>query len=96
MHYAPHKPLYVVASLAAVTDRARAGALVLGAVPADGFGAVRNLSPGGDVVEAAGNLFSMLHELDREPGVEVIYALRIPEDGIGLAVMDRIYKASQK
>ena len=96
MHYAPRKPLRIVDSTADVSDRSRAGALVFGDVSADGFRAVRNLSPEGNPVKAASNLFAMLHELDCEPGVEIIYAMRIPEDGIGLAVMDRIYKASQK
>jgi L-threonylcarbamoyladenylate synthase len=96
MHYAPRKPLQVVDSPADVSNRSRAGALVFGDVAADGFRAVRNLSPEANPVKAASNLFAMLHELDCEPDVDVIYAMRIPEEGIGVAVMDRIYKASQK
>lgn len=96
MHYAPRTPLHIVDDMADLPNAAKAGALVFGKVRVDGFRAVRNLSPASDPVQAAANLFTMLHELDREPGVQVIYALRISADGLGLAVMDRLFKASQK
>jgi len=43
--------------------------------------------------EAAVNLFSALHRLD-ELSLDIIYAERIPETGLGTAIMDRLKKAS--
>lgn len=62
--------------------------------PADTFpGPMRNLSPGGDLKEAARNLFAMLHELDAE-GVETIAVSPIPAEGLGEAINDRLERAA--
>ena len=54
-----------------------------------------NLSPRGDLVEAAANLFAMLHELDN-PLYEGIAVAPIPEHGLGLAINDRLARASSE
>lgn len=56
-------------------------------------GVTRNLSPSGDLHEAARNLFSMLHELDAA-GVGVIAVAPIPEQGLGEAINDRLQRAA--
>lgn len=53
----------------------------------------RNLSPAGDLTEAAANLFAMLRELDR-PGVSGIAVMPIPETGLGVAINDRLRRAA--
>jgi L-threonylcarbamoyladenylate synthase len=53
----------------------------------------RNLSETGDLREAAANLFSMLHELDRE-GCIAIAVMPIPEHGLGEAINDRLRRAA--
>jgi len=53
---------------------------------------VEILSPEGDIVEAAANLFPCLHRLDKA-GLDIIYAEPVPEIGLGRAIMDRLYKA---
>ena len=53
------------------------------------------LSKTGDLKEAAANFFSDLIELDRDD-VDIIYAERVPETGIGKAIMERLRKASKK
>lgn len=53
------------------------------------------LSHNGDLREAAANLFSSLHALDAA-GLDVIYAEKVPLNGLGRAIMDRLIKASQK
>ena len=61
-----------------------------------GFGAVDaplNLSRMGDVVEAAANLFSMLHQLDTA-GSSTIAVAPIPEIGLGEAINDRLRRAA--
>jgi len=96
MHYSPTRPLHIVDSISMVADRENSGALLFKEGPdTSGFKAVEVLSPLGDPVEAAARLFVALHNLDREK-ISRIYAERIPEEGLGRAVMDRIYKASEK
>ena len=53
----------------------------------------RNLSPTGDLREAAKNLFGYLHALDRT-GVKSIAVAPIPEEGLGEAINDRLRRAA--
>ncbi|MFK7870149.1 MAG: L-threonylcarbamoyladenylate synthase [Roseobacter sp.] len=60
-----------------------------------GFGAMaatRNLSPQGDLLEAAANLFDHLHQLD-EMSAPIAVA-PIPENGLGRAINDRLRRAA--
>jgi L-threonylcarbamoyladenylate synthase len=61
-----------------------------------GFGPVEkaalNLSPAGDLREAAANLFAMLRALDAQAGK--IAVSPIPARGIGLAINDRLSRAA--
>ena len=63
-----------------------------------GFGNVRsarlNLSPGGDLREAAANLFAFLREAEKHSEFTGIAISPIPENGLGLAINDRIRRAS--
>jgi L-threonylcarbamoyladenylate synthase len=52
-----------------------------------------NLSPAGDIREAASNLFSYLQALDKE-GVERIAVEPIPASGLGEAINDRLARAA--
>ena len=61
-----------------------------------GFGQILcdlNLSPKGNLTEAAANLFDYLHRLD-EMGAEKIAVSPIPEKGIGIAINDRLRRAA--
>lgn len=51
-----------------------------------------NLSPTGDLTEAAANLFRMLHMLD-DGGAAAIAVAPIPDTGLGLAINDRLSRA---
>ena len=82
-HYAPDSPLRMAAA------SARPGEAMLG------FGAVEgelNLSPSGDLGEAAANLFAMLRRLDGRGGIAVA---PIPECGLGRAINDRLRRAAR-
>ena len=57
------------------------------------FVVVRHLSDRGDLREAAANLFQMLRELDSE-NLDLIVAQRVPEQGIGAAINDRLQRAA--
>lgn len=78
-------------SAALVLDGARAEALQTTGI----FDAVFALSPSGDMREAASRLFAAMHELDAL-GFGAIYAERVPEEGLGRAINDRLYRASFK
>lgn len=96
MHYSPRTVLHILDNPALAPRKDKAGALIFSEVErGKGFAAVEVLSPSADPVEAASRLFSALHALDQK-NLECIYAEKIPEEGIGRAVMDRIYKASEK
>jgi L-threonylcarbamoyladenylate synthase len=56
-----------------------------------------NLSPKGDLAEAAANLYSMLRILDKkaaDSGAKLIAVASIPNTGIGLAINDKLTRAS--
>lgn len=63
-----------------------------------GFGQIKdadiNLSPSGDLCEAAANLFAYLRMADEQNEFAKIAMSPIPENGIGLAINDRIRRAS--
>lgn len=54
---------------------------------------VRNLSPSGDLTEAAANLFAYLRALDRRE-YSAIAVSPIPERGLGRAINDRLRRAA--
>lgn len=53
----------------------------------------RNLSPSGNLAEAAHHLYAMLRELD-ENACAGIAVMPIPEEGIGIAINDRLRRAA--
>jgi len=65
-----------------------------------GFGTVGdadiNLSPNGDLCEAAANLFAFMRLADKQCGNKNIAISPIPNIGLGLAINDRIKRASYK
>lgn len=87
-HYAPVAQI----RLNVETPLAGEGYLAFGNAAAHD-GPTRNLSPSGDLHEAARNLFAMLHELDAE-GVAQIAVAHVPEEGLGEAINDRLTRAA--
>jgi len=95
-HYAPKTPLRLVEDLNSFDPRAqRCALLAWNPVKSDTrFAAVRNLSEQQDLPEAAANLFRYLRELDAL-NVDLIVAERVPDQGLGAAILDRLRRASQ-
>ena len=95
-HYSPKTPLRLIAdaeSFPPVKDR-RVGLLAWNAsIPEERFAAVRTLSQRQDLREAAANLFRCLRELD-ELDLNLIVAERVPAQGLGAAILDRLERAS--
>jgi L-threonylcarbamoyladenylate synthase len=88
-HYAPEHPLVMN-----VEKRTLGAAyLAFGTNYPTSDAGLLNLSPNGDLKEAASNLFSMMRALDRE-GFSSIEVAPIPETGLGLAINDRLRRAA--
>jgi L-threonylcarbamoyladenylate synthase len=85
-HYAPSLPMRLEA------QAAEAGEALLGFGPTAPKDAP-NLSPQGDLQEAAANLFAMLRKLD-DPKYRAIAVMPIPETGLGIAINDRLHRAA--
>ncbi|WP_394015763.1 L-threonylcarbamoyladenylate synthase [Roseixanthobacter pseudopolyaromaticivorans] len=91
-HYAPHAPVRLDAR------EVKAGEALLtfgGARPpgAEAAVAIFDLSPSGDLVEAAARLYGALRHLDglRAEGIAVV---PLPRDGLGEAIADRLGRAA--
>ena len=56
-------------------------------------GVTLNLSPRGDLIEAAANLFSHLRALDAS-GAKRIAVMKVPHEGLGEAINDRLARAA--
>ncbi|MFQ5955378.1 MAG: L-threonylcarbamoyladenylate synthase [Kiloniellales bacterium] len=87
-HYAPELPIRI--GVTAV--RADEALLAFGPGAPTGAAATLNLSPAGDLEEAARNLYLMLRRVDRPP-FRGIAVMAIPEVGLGLAINDRLRRA---
>jgi L-threonylcarbamoyladenylate synthase len=84
-HYAPRAML----RLNALAPEPGEGYLGFGPGPAD-----MNLSPAGDLAEAAANLFAMLRAMDRR--FDRIAAAPVPPEGLGEAINDRLARAAHR
>jgi L-threonylcarbamoyladenylate synthase len=84
-HYAPNLPV----RLDAEAPRPDEAYLGFGEGPATPF----NLSPAGDLAEAAANLFAYLRAADRS-GAAAIAVAPVPHEGLGEAINDRLRRAA--
>ena len=95
-HYAPRTPLRIIDDLKSFEPPAgqRCGLLAWNPIGKDSrFVAIRNLSEQQNLGEAAANLFRYLRELD-QLDVDLIVAERVPLEGLGAAISDRLQRAS--
>jgi L-threonylcarbamoyladenylate synthase len=90
-HYAPRTRVRLDATGVEAGEALLAfGALASGA---EGAAAVMNLSPRGDLNEAAANLFGYLRALDTTRAT-AIAVMPVPEEGLGEAINDRLRRAA--
>jgi len=83
-HYAPSKPVRLNA------DTAEAHEWLIGFAGTDGND---NLSPSGNLAQAAANLFDALHKADASDARAIAVA-PVPDTGIGAAINDRLARAA--
>jgi L-threonylcarbamoyladenylate synthase len=91
-HYAPRLPLRINAATVAPDE-----ALLAFGPKLPGAGVVFQLSETADLTEAAARLFAGLRALDAEGarlGLRGIAAMKVPEVGLGVAIGDRLGRAS--
>jgi L-threonylcarbamoyladenylate synthase len=88
-HYAPKARL----RLEAEAPRAGEAFLAFGPNVPAASGISLNLSPRGDLIEAAAKLFSHLRALDAS-GAARIAVMKVPHDGLGEAINDRLARAA--
>lgn len=87
-HYAPSKKFRIN-----VTEPAEDELFI--AFGAGYDNAPMNLSPTGNLREAAANLFAFMREADKNPHYAKMAMAPIPNEGVGLAINDRIRRASR-
>jgi L-threonylcarbamoyladenylate synthase len=86
-HYAPKARL----RLDAETAHPDEALLAFGPAPAASI--TLNLSPRGDLIEAAANLFSHLRALDASGAIRIA-VMKVPHEGLGEAINDRLKRAA--
>jgi len=95
-HYSPNKPMYLLESdLPSTIDRSKAGLLSFSGEETSGYKVVEILSQDKNLRTCAVNLFAAIHRLE-EANIDYILAETVPEKGIGIAIMDRLRKATYK
>ncbi|TLV02647.1 L-threonylcarbamoyladenylate synthase [Dyadobacter luticola] len=94
-HYAPRKPLFLEKRETIETRQNQTSGYLLFDQYINNVDREnqRVLSPSGDLREAAHHLFAYLRELDSLP-IDNIYAEFAPATGLGLAINDRLQRAS--
>lgn len=96
-HYAPKKELSILDSdINGFVPKAKTALLAFRTPDpeiASRFALVTVLSPTGDLKEAAANFYAALRDLDSSE-VDMIVAEPLPEEGVGVAIMDRLGRAS--
>jgi L-threonylcarbamoyladenylate synthase len=96
-HYAPGTPFIVTDSVKQQLDLmncAKVGLLLFShTIDHPSVKHVEILSRNGNMKEAASNLYAAMHRLDQS-GVDIIIAEALPENGPGLAINDRLRRAS--
>lgn len=96
-HYSPGKPLYILENIEELKEKkGRIGILSFNEDKSKFQSkVVEVMSSKGDLLEAASRLFYCLHNLDKAD-IDEIYVQGVPKKGLGIAIMDRLYKASKK
>jgi L-threonylcarbamoyladenylate synthase len=96
-HYAPRVPLYFglwdELTSSHGTSKAKVICLSLTAGDKPESWEIIELSPEGNIDDAARRLFGVMREADQS-GAECILAVPFPEEGLGIAINDRLLRAS--
>lgn len=93
-HYSPKKSFFILnETVLEMIDKSKSGLISFSGKYENGFKKVIRLSDSGNLRECAVNLFSAIHNLE-DSDVSIMVAEPVPEKGIGIAIMDRLRKAT--
>jgi len=93
-HYSPMKPIFLLGKVPAGLENKSGGFISFSGNLTEGYKVVEHLSRNKDLKEAAANLFSILHKLEEIDDIDYIIAEPVPTQGIGIAIMEKLKKAS--
>jgi L-threonylcarbamoyladenylate synthase len=94
-HYAPEKRVHLF-DIGDMADHSKDSALICwGPIHhTERFFEVRSLSENYNFLEAAQRLFHLFREIDQMESVKQIFVERVPERGLGRAIMNRVERAA--
>ncbi len=92
-HYSPHKPLYIINKATVILPKSGVIAHNQQRAYADALKTVYT-SNCDNMIEVAANLFAAMHQLEDDALIDNIYIEPVEENGLGLAIMDRVNKAA--
>ncbi len=93
-HYSPRKKMLIADEyLLSQIDLSRAGLISYTGKHSEGFKRVIEVSDRHDLRDYAVNLFAAMHALEDDTEIDLIVAEAVAEEGIGMAIMDRLKKA---
>lgn len=94
-HYSPIKPLYLLSDkILGRADLNNAGFISFSGIYNNRFENIVMVSKNTLLSEYAVNLFSAIHSLEESNNIEYIVAEPVNDEGIGMAIMDRLRKAA--
>lgn len=92
-HYSPKKPLYFLNSDQHLFSNKTGLILHSKSLNEVVAGKIIYTSTSRNLVEVAANIFTALHEMEDDNQIEEILIEKVDENGIGIAIMDRLEKA---
>jgi L-threonylcarbamoyladenylate synthase len=93
-HYSPKKEMQLLKpERFANFDKTNAGFISFSQKYEEGYKKVIRVSENQDLKEYAVNMFAAMHQLEDDPEIELIIAEAVAEEGVGIAIMDRLKKA---
>jgi L-threonylcarbamoyladenylate synthase len=93
-HYSPKKKLLISDSATLRIDKSKAGLISFSGNIEKGYLKVIRVSEGNDLKDYAVNMFEAMHSFEDDNDIEIIVAEPVSESGIGMAIMDRLRKAT--
>jgi len=93
-HYSPQKMLLIAdKNNLQKINKEKSGLISFSGKLETGYYKVQRVSKSRDLKDYAVNMFEALHTFEDDPEIETIIAEAVPEQGIGIAIMDRLRKA---
>ncbi|MDK2842884.1 MAG: L-threonylcarbamoyladenylate synthase [Anaerophaga sp.] len=92
-HYSPIKRLIIANKPKLNIDISKAGLISFSGRIESGYYKVIKVSESKDLKDYAANMFEAMHTFEDDNSIEIIVAEPVDENGIGKAIMDRLYKA---